>query len=96
MIYSLYPLFSPQVNDVQVQGLSHQDASSILRKAEGTAKLVLGRPRDSSGFDSLRLPGTVEAQQKNVLRRMKTVEQEQMITLNKVCYFYFRLVTQPP
>ena len=74
---------------MQVQGLSHQDASAILRKAEGTAKLVLGRPRDSSGFDSLRLPGsaaTMEAQQKSALRRMKTVEQEQTITLNKVCF----------
>ena len=79
-------LLLTQVNDVQVQGLSHSDASAILRKAEGTAKLVVGRPRDIN--NSLRLPGnthpSMDAQQKSTLRRTKTVQQEQSITLNKV------------
>uniref|UniRef100_A0A7M5XCZ7 Multiple PDZ domain protein n=1 Tax=Clytia hemisphaerica TaxID=252671 RepID=A0A7M5XCZ7_9CNID len=68
-----------EVNDVQVQGLSHSDASAILRKAEGTAKLVVGRPHDTSGFKSLRLP----AAGNTGTRRMKTIQQEQTITLNK-------------
>ena len=72
--------FLLQVNDVQVQGLSHSDASAILRKAEGTAKLVVGRPHDTSGFKSLRLP----AAGNSGTRRMKTIQQEQTITLNKV------------
>ena len=46
-------IFSPfvrsfQVNNVQVRGLTHKDASAILRKCEITAKLVLGRPKDLS------------------------------------------------
>ena len=38
---------------MQVRGLTHQDASAILRKAENTAKLVLGRPTDPSHFNAL-------------------------------------------
>ena len=41
------------MNNVQVRGLTHKDASAILRKAETTAKLVLGRPNDLSHFTSL-------------------------------------------
>ena len=66
------------MNDVQVQGFSHQDASAILRKAEGTAKLVIGRPAQAA---QLELPSV-----KKELRRMKTVQQEQLITLNKVLF----------
>lgn len=87
-----------QVNDVQVQGLSHSDASAILRKAEGTAKLVVGRLHDNSGFNNLRLPGastSTDNQQKSPLRRMKTVQQEQIITLNKVILPFRPLLCRP-
>jgi len=77
------------VNDVKVQGLSHQEASAILRKTETTAKLVLGRPNDASIFqkmfpaeDSLEVPSAL-ASVKQPLVRMKTVRVEHEITLNK-------------
>ena len=34
-------------------GLSHQDASAILRKAQHTATIVLGRPNDPSNYNKL-------------------------------------------
>ncbi|XP_065657579.1 multiple PDZ domain protein isoform X3 [Hydra vulgaris] len=67
-----------EVNDVKVQGLSHQDASNILRKAETTAKLLLGRPNDPSQFNTL-----FPSEKIPVPNKMKTICVEQTIVLNK-------------
>eukprot|EP00794_Sanderia_malayensis_P008083 gene8083-8948_t len=79
-----------EVNNVQVRGLTHQDASAILRKAENTAKLVLGRPDDPSHFTSLAAlheqmnsPMTPPPPPRPQLIRMKTVRKEEIITLEK-------------
>ena len=44
------------MNDVKVQGSSHQEASAILKKAGDTAKLLLGRPNDPSEYYKIKLP----------------------------------------
>ena len=79
------------MNDVKVQGLSHQDASAILREAETTAKLVLGRPNDPSHFNNLFpkeeaqfFPRPHIPSPKPAVVKMKNVQQEHEITLNKV------------
>ena len=62
-----------QVNDVKVLGMTHQEASAILRRTESTAKLVLGRPNDPSNFNNL-FPKVLK----------KAIRQEHEITLHKV------------
>jgi len=86
-----------EVNNVQVRGLTHKDASAILRKCESTAKLVLGRPYDLSHFTSLvreqeklresPIPHSEEALRapspREVFKNVRTVRHEEIITLEK-------------